>query len=108
MITLAVDCMGGDHGPTVTLEACRQFLDSHPDASLLLVGHPDHIPLKHPRARIVPALERVEMQQLQIGDLKKNSTTTETRLTNLKGQSGAKLFGRFSFLAGVASLFRNW
>ena len=55
MITLAVDCMGGDHGPTVTLEACRQFLDSHPDASLLLVGHPDHIPLKHPRARIVPS-----------------------------------------------------
>ena len=56
----------------------------------------------------VKTLERVEMQQLQIGDLKKNSTTTETRLTNLKGQSGAKLFGRFSFLAGVASLFRNW
>ena len=40
MITIAVDCMGGDHGPQVTLPACRQFLDSHPDAELLLVGLP--------------------------------------------------------------------
>ena len=36
MIVLAVDCMGGDHGPGVTLPACRQFLDSHADAQLLL------------------------------------------------------------------------
>ena len=40
MITIAVDCMGGDHGPRVTLAACRRFLDSHPDARLLLVGLP--------------------------------------------------------------------
>ena len=26
-ITLAVDCMGGDHGPRVTLPACRAFLE---------------------------------------------------------------------------------
>ena len=32
MIVLAVDCMGGDHGPGVTLPACRQFLDRHPEA----------------------------------------------------------------------------
>ncbi|MFN9192473.1 MAG: phosphate acyltransferase, partial [Pseudomonadota bacterium] len=30
--------MGGDHGPAVTLPACRAFLDNHPDAELLLVG----------------------------------------------------------------------
>jgi glycerol-3-phosphate acyltransferase PlsX len=30
--------MGGDHGPAVTLPACRAFLDSHPDAELVLVG----------------------------------------------------------------------
>ena len=29
---LAVDCMGGDHGPSVTLPACKAFLDAHPDA----------------------------------------------------------------------------
>ena len=37
-VVLSVDCMGGDHGPSVILPACRAFLDSHPDASLILVG----------------------------------------------------------------------
>ena len=41
MTVLAVDCMGGDHGPGVTLPACRQFLDRHPEARLLLVGRPE-------------------------------------------------------------------
>jgi glycerol-3-phosphate acyltransferase PlsX len=30
--------MGGDHGPEVTLPACRAFLDKHPQAELVLVG----------------------------------------------------------------------
>ena len=30
--------MGGDHGPAVTLPACRKFLERHPQARLLLVG----------------------------------------------------------------------
>ena len=37
-VRVAVDCMGGDHGPSVTLPACRRFLDTHPQADLLLVG----------------------------------------------------------------------
>ena len=37
-VRIAVDCMGGDHGPSVTLPACRAFLDKHPQAELLLVG----------------------------------------------------------------------
>lgn len=36
--TIAVDCMGGDHGPSVTVPAALQFLDAHPNASLILVG----------------------------------------------------------------------
>ncbi len=35
---LAVDCMGGDHGPAATLQACSAFLAKHPDAELVLVG----------------------------------------------------------------------
>ena len=38
MTTIAVDCMGGDHGPSVVLPACRTFLDTHPTAELVLVG----------------------------------------------------------------------
>jgi len=37
-VRLSVDCMGGDHGPAVTLPACRAFLERHPQAELLLVG----------------------------------------------------------------------
>jgi glycerol-3-phosphate acyltransferase PlsX len=62
MTTLAVDCMGGDHGPRVTLAACRQFLDKHPEARLLLVGPVDQIgTFAHDRARVVPATEVVTM-----------------------------------------------
>ena len=37
-VRIAVDCMGGDHGPAVTLPACRAFLAAHPNAELILVG----------------------------------------------------------------------
>ena len=63
MITLAVDCMGGDHGPSVTFPACRQFLSNHPDAHLLLVGLPEAFATwqAHERADIVPCSEVVTM-----------------------------------------------
>ncbi|MBE7941947.1 MULTISPECIES: phosphate acyltransferase PlsX [Ramlibacter] len=62
MTTLAVDCMGGDHGPRVTLAACRSFLDREPEARLILVGVPDALKgFSHPRATVVPATEVVAM-----------------------------------------------
>ncbi|HRM93969.1 MAG TPA: phosphate acyltransferase, partial [Alicycliphilus sp.] len=62
MTTLAVDCMGGDHGPGVTLVACRQFLDKHPEARLLLVGQPASLQaFTHERASVVAASEVVAM-----------------------------------------------
>ena len=62
MITLAVDCMGGDHGPGVTLPACRQFLEHHPEARLLLVGQPASLQgFTHERAAMVAASEVVTM-----------------------------------------------
>ncbi len=62
MTILAVDCMGGDHGPRITLPACRRFLDEHPDAQLLLVGLPEALQsFSHPRARVIPATEVVAM-----------------------------------------------
>ena len=61
-ITLAVDCMGGDHGPRVTLVACRRFLAHHPQARLLLVGLPDALASwQEPRGQVVPASEVVSM-----------------------------------------------
>jgi len=37
-VCIAVDCMGGDHGPSATLPGCRAFLSAHPQAELILVG----------------------------------------------------------------------
>ena len=60
--TLAVDCMGGDHGPQITLPACRHFLDAHPNARLQLVGQADALAsFQHERAVIVEATEVVGM-----------------------------------------------
>jgi glycerol-3-phosphate acyltransferase PlsX len=44
LITISVDVMGGDHGPVVTLEACREFLKRRPQAQLRLVGLPSARP----------------------------------------------------------------
>jgi glycerol-3-phosphate acyltransferase PlsX len=40
---IAVDAMGGDHGPSVTVPACIDFLEAHPEAELILVGLRDTI-----------------------------------------------------------------
>ena len=77
MITIAVDCMGGDHGPKVTLPACRQFLDAHPDVNLILVGLPGALQhFSHPRAVIVTASEVVEMDDpLEVALRKKKDSS---------------------------------
>ncbi len=42
-ITLAIDCMGGDHGPTVTVPAAVDFLRRDGDCSVILVGRQELI-----------------------------------------------------------------
>ncbi|AVR88517.1 Phosphate:acyl-ACP acyltransferase PlsX [Thauera aromatica K172] len=68
-VTIAVDCMGGDHGPVVTVPAALSFLRSHPDANAILVGREEAIrPLLGAvaadfgsRLRLQPASEVVAM-----------------------------------------------
>jgi glycerol-3-phosphate acyltransferase PlsX len=40
-VTIAIDCMGGDHGPAVTVASACAFLRHELDASLILVGLPE-------------------------------------------------------------------
>ncbi len=91
MITIAVDCMGGDHGPRVTLAACRNFLEHHPDAELLLVGLPDRLGgLRHPRARVVPASEVVGMDDpIEVALRRKKDSSMRVAVEQVK--SGAAL-----------------
>lgn len=57
--------MGGDHGPSVTVPAALDFLESHPDAEVILVGREDairpHLPVTAKRWSIRHASEVVEM-----------------------------------------------
>ena len=86
MIVLAVDCMGGDHGPKVTLQACRQFLDRHPDTRLLLVGQPEALSaFKHERATIVPAMEVVTMEDsVEVALRRKKDSSTRVAVQQVK------------------------
>ena len=40
-VTIAIDCMGGDHGPSVTLPAACEFLRADPTVKAILVGRAD-------------------------------------------------------------------
>lgn len=86
MITLAVDCMGGDHGPSVTLPACKNFLDQHPEAHVLLVGLKEELSgFSHPRARWVAATEVVSMDDpLEVALRKKKDSSMRVAIQQVK------------------------
>ena len=42
-VTVAIDCMGGDHGPVVTVPAALTFLRSHSTVNVILVGREESI-----------------------------------------------------------------
>ena len=70
-ITVAIDCMGGDHGPHVTVPAALRFLRSRADVDIVLVGLRDAIEaelkarraLPGPRLRVHHASEVVLMDE---------------------------------------------
>jgi glycerol-3-phosphate acyltransferase PlsX len=86
MTTLAVDCMGGDHGPRVTLTACRNFLEHHPQAQLILVGLPDSLnSFSHPRSRVVAASEVVGMDDpIEVALRRKKDSSMRVAIQQVK------------------------
>lgn len=90
MITIAVDCMGGDHGPSVTLPACEAFLKSHPEAGLLLVGRSESLLaqaswLPHPRCTLVDATEVVAMDDpVEIALRRKKDSSMRVAINQVK------------------------
>lgn len=90
MITIAVDCMGGDVGPAVTLPACSAFLASHPQARLLLVGKPEVFQawpqvLSHDRCRVVPASEVVSMDDpVEVALRRRKDSSMRVAITQVK------------------------
>ena len=86
MTTIAVDCMGGDHGTRVTLPASARFLEQHPDAHLILVGLPDSLKaFSHPRAQLVMAREMVTMEDsLEIALRRKKDSSMRVAIAQVK------------------------
>ena len=67
-VTVAIDCMGGDHGPVVTVPAALELLRKHEDVHAILVGLEDKIrPHLHgktpPRLSLRHASEVVGMDE---------------------------------------------
>jgi phosphate acyltransferase len=56
---IAVDAMGGDHGPQVTVPACIDFLATNPECELLLVGLKD--PIERELSRLSPGASRLSV-----------------------------------------------
>ena len=103
-LRLAVDCMGGDHGPSVTLPACQAFLAAHPQAELLLVGQPEALKAaaSWPRVRIVPASEVVSMDDpIEVALRRKKDSSMRVAISQLKpGKDGSAAAAQACVSAG--------
>jgi len=87
VIRVAVDCMGGDHGPAATLPACRAFLTAHPNAELILVGRADALAPASAweRCRIVTASEVVEMHDaIEVALRRKKDSSLRVAVNQVK------------------------
>jgi glycerol-3-phosphate acyltransferase PlsX len=60
-VTISLDAMGGDHGPSVVIPASLQALDSNPDLSLILVGDEETLRQHLQQANREPG-ERLRLQ----------------------------------------------
>src|SRR5881394_814790 len=90
-VRLAVDCMGGDHGPSVTLPACQAFLAAHPQAELVLVGRADALaPAQSwPRCTVVAATEVVQMDDpIEVALRRKKDSSMRVAIGQVKPDAG--------------------
>src|SRR6478609_2384164 len=90
-VTVAVDAMGGDHGPAVTVPACLEFLEAAPHASVVLVGIREPLetalakarPALRGRISIHPATEVVDMDEPPADALRKKKDSSMRVAINL-------------------------
>ena len=93
MIRIAVDAMGGDFGPAITVPASLAFLDGHADASLALVGqlealqkHPQFAQLQaNARCQVIAATEVVTMDDpIEIALRRKKNSSMRVAINQVK------------------------
>jgi glycerol-3-phosphate acyltransferase PlsX len=99
VIRIAVDAMGGDVGPAVTIPACLAFLERHPGAGVVVVGLPQEMManpahrqlVSHPRCEQVAATEVVAMDDpIEIALRRKKNSSMRLAINQVKdGQAEA-------------------
>jgi glycerol-3-phosphate acyltransferase PlsX len=90
-VTVAVDAMGGDHGPSVTVTAAARFVKAHGDAEVILVGREDALagPLARvpqrwrARLRVHAASEVVDMNEPPADALRRKKDSSMRVAINL-------------------------
>ncbi|AJC66775.1 MULTISPECIES: phosphate acyltransferase PlsX [Dickeya] len=85
-LTLALDAMGGDFGPCVTVPAALQALDSNPDLHLLLVGDPSALTplLANVDSPLSSRLEIVPAESVIAGDARPSQAIRASRGTSMR------------------------
>jgi phosphate acyltransferase len=92
-IKISIDCMGGDHGPSVTIPAAVSFVHHEPEAELILVGLEDVIRAElvrqnasaHPRISVVNATEVVTMDDpLEVALRRKKDSSMRVAISLVK------------------------
>lgn len=95
-VRISIDCMGGDHGPSVTVPASIAFANRESDVRLLLVGREDavraelarHGAADHPRIEVVNATEVVEMDDpLEVALRRKKDSSMRVAISLVKDGS---------------------
>ena len=96
MVCIAVDVMGGDFGPAVTLPATWAFLQGNAEATVILVGqaiaiqaHPLHAQLtNNPRCQFLDASEVVTMDDpIEIALRRKKNSSMRVAVDQVKNGS---------------------
>jgi len=96
-ITVAIDCMGGDHGPHVTVPAALGFQRRQPDVDIVLVGLRDAIEAEltargaslGPRLRVQHASEVVAMDEPPASAMRLKKDSSIRIAANLVKSGGA-------------------
>jgi phosphate acyltransferase len=98
-IKISIDCMGGDHGPSVTVSAAISFVNHEPNSELVLVGLEDairaelrkHKAANHPRLSVKNASEVVTMDDaLEVALRRKKDSSMRVAINLVKdGQAHA-------------------
>jgi glycerol-3-phosphate acyltransferase PlsX len=97
-VTIAVDAMGGDHGPSVTVPACLQALSKHPTLTLTLVGDLEKLkaiiahagPHDQDRLNLIHASQRVEMDEAPSQALRNKKDSSMRLAINLVKEGKAQ------------------